>query len=62
MVTLDAVPAKENHRPLGWFVDNAGEAVTPVTVTGNTNVYAKYEYLPELKFLNVDGSEALTAI
>ncbi len=53
-IVLDAVPEKENYRALGWFIDDAGEAVTEVELNSNVNVYAKYEYLPLLTFANTD--------
>ena len=59
VITLKDVPAKSGYDVLGWFVDNAGEAVKEVTLNSDVNVYAQYEYIPiqyTVTFM-VDGEE-----
>ncbi len=59
VITLKAVPAKSGYDVLGWFIDNAGEAVEEITLNSDVNVYAQYEYIPVQYTLTftVDGEE-----
>ncbi len=59
VITLKSVPAKSGYDVLGWFVDDAGEAVTTVTLNSDVKVYAKYEYIPVQYTITfkVDGSD-----